>query len=187
MSINPDQASNLYDLINTAAYTALADDAARLTKLNREPIAERRVTELTLSGSAEGIGLVAAVAVIAELEGTATALQASEDAGHQLLGKGLERAVARLRGSDVGLDLADPGTLALIDQLAVANPSGAIATNQAGLLAMVPTRAKRVLGRDATQADLDAARAVGAARSTYEAELVSARSTYDAAVAAALS
>lgn len=183
--MNKEQALALNDLLATDAYTSLEDDAARLTKLNTEPVGERYVTDLTLS-STEGIGSLAAIAVVEELEQTATTLQQSQDQQEVLTGKLLAQASARIKTSEKGLNLADANTLAIINQLAAATPDGPISTNKAALLAMVPTRAKRLLGRDATQADLDAARDVGSAKATYETALQSARDIYDAAVAAAL-
>jgi hypothetical protein len=94
------------------------------------------------------------------------------------------QVVARLTAD--GINLADPASLAMVDQLAQQMPGTPVAQLAPAIKAMVPTQAGRILGRAATADDLTAVRAVTAARTAYDQTITAAAETLNDALADAL-
>lgn len=158
----------LASTLAAAPYAGMADDAAILAALNSTPgVATVNVTFLTL---ASRLGASAAGLIQLQLTQAAAAMQASEPG----VAQALTNTVALLL--TVGINLADPQTLGLINQLA-ATP-GPIADNEDALLAMVPTVAQKLTltfidgeltSRDLVQADVNYARALATNQATRQA------------------
>lgn len=176
-----EQANALADLIANAAPAA---DSATLALINSMPgIAELWVTERTLSANRQ-IGPTGAAALLVTLEAAAESLAASETASDQVQRRLILQIVARLTND--GINIADPASLAMVDQLAQLMPGTPVAHLAPAIKAMVPSQAQVTIGRPATLADLTSARAVAAAHTTYRDTVAVAGETLNTAIDAAL-
>ena len=175
------QAEALYPLI---AGDDPADAEATLARINSTPgVAERWITERTLSAD-PAIGPANCAGLLLTLEEAAETLAASPELADRVQTKLMRLILDRLTGD--GLDLANPLSLGMLDQLVEAMPNTAVAAFAPAIRGLVPTQASVVLGRDATLEDLAAARAAAEARVRYEQRVAADQAAYADELADAL-